>query len=76
MLLKIALALLGAWLVGVLGVYRVGDAVHVLLLVGLMLGLLGALKAREAAITAARHADQSSNKPEPEESRVSGRSVR
>ena len=73
MLMKIALALLGAWLAGVLGVYRVGDAVHGLLLVGLMLGLLGALKAREAAIAAARHGDQPSSTPE--ESRVSGRSV-
>jgi hypothetical protein len=76
MLLKIALVLLAAWLVGVLGVYSVGDAVHVLLLVGLMLLLLGFLRARDAAIATARHLDQSSGKAEPEESRVSGRSVR
>jgi hypothetical protein len=49
MLLKIALALLIAWLLGVLGVYRGGDLVHVLLLVGLMLLLLGFLRARDAA---------------------------
>ena len=41
--------LLIAWLLGVLGLYRIGNLVHVLLLVGLMLLLLGALKARDAA---------------------------
>jgi hypothetical protein len=71
MLLKIALVLLAAWLVGVLGLYR-GDAIHVLLLVGLMLLLLGFVRAREAAITAARQVGQAS-KDKPEESRVSGR---
>ena len=49
MLLRIAFGLLIAWLLGVLGLYRIGDLVHVLLLVGLMLLLLGALKARDAA---------------------------
>ena len=49
MLLKISFVLLSAWLLGVLGLYRVGDRVHVLLLVGLMLLLVGALKARDAA---------------------------
>jgi hypothetical protein len=53
MLFKIAVVLLIAWLLGVLGVYRVGDLVHVLLLVGLMLLLLAFVKAREAAV---RHA--------------------
>jgi hypothetical protein len=48
MLLKIAFILLIAWLLGVLGLYRIGDLVHVLLLVGLLLLLLGALKARDA----------------------------
>jgi hypothetical protein len=38
-----------AWLVGVLGLDDVGDLVHVLLLVGLMMLLLGTLKARDAA---------------------------
>jgi hypothetical protein len=49
MLLKIAFVLLIGWLLGVLGLYSIGDLVHVLLLIGLMLSLLGALKAREAA---------------------------
>ena len=60
MLLKIAFVLLIAWLLGVLGLYRIGDLVHVLLLVGLMLLLLGALRARDAA--AARGRDVSSGK--------------
>lgn len=50
MLLKIALVVLIIWLAGVLGVFDAGTLVHVFLLVGLMLFLLGALKAREAAI--------------------------
>ena len=61
MLLKIAFPLLIVWLLGVLGLYRIGDLVHVFLLVGLMLFLLGALKARDAA--AARGRDVSSGKP-------------
>jgi hypothetical protein len=60
MLFKSALGLLIAWFLGVLGVYRVGILVHVLLLVGLMFLLLALLKARDAA--AARgpdsHADE------------------
>ena len=60
MLLKIAFVLLIAWLLGVLGLYRIGDLVHVLLLAGLMLLLLGALKARDAA--AARRRDVGSGK--------------
>jgi hypothetical protein len=50
MLFKTALALLAVWLLGVVGLYRVGDLVHVLLLVGLMLLLLAFVKAREAAV--------------------------
>jgi hypothetical protein len=61
MLLKNAFVLLIAWLLGVLGLYRIGDLVHVLLLVGLMLFLLAALKARDAA--AARGRDVGSGKP-------------
>jgi len=61
MLLKIAFALLIVWLLGVLGLYTIGDLVHVLLLVGLMLFLLGALKARDAAV--ARGRDGGSHKP-------------
>jgi hypothetical protein len=54
MLLKIAFVLLIAWLLGVVGLYRIGDLVHVLLLIGLMLLLLGALKARDAAVVGGR----------------------
>ena len=54
MLLKIASVLLIAWLLGVLGLYRIGVFVHVLLLVGSMLFLLGALKARDAAAARGR----------------------
>ena len=49
MLFKIALVLLSLWLIGVVGVYNVGDLVHVLLIVGLMLLLLAFLRARDAA---------------------------
>jgi len=49
MLLKIGLVLLVAWLLGIVGLYRLGQNVHFLLLVGLMLLLLGFLKARDAA---------------------------
>ena len=49
MLLKVALLLLLAWLLGVAGAYDAGTLVHVLLLVGLMLFLVAVLKARDAA---------------------------
>jgi hypothetical protein len=49
MLFKISLVLLSLWLIGVVGVYSVGDLVHVFLLVGLMLLLLAFLRARDAA---------------------------
>ena len=49
MLLKAALVVLFVWLVGAMGVYDVGTVVHVLLLVGLMLLLIGILKGRDAA---------------------------
>ena len=49
MLFKTAVALLVAWLLGVIGVYTVGDLIHVLLLVGLLLPLLAFLRARDAA---------------------------
>jgi hypothetical protein len=49
MLFKVAFASLIAWLLGVLGLYRVGDLVHVLLLVGLWLLLIAFLRARDAA---------------------------
>jgi hypothetical protein len=50
MLFKIASVLLIAWLLGVVGVYRVGDLVHLLLFAGLMLLLLAFVRARDAAI--------------------------
>jgi hypothetical protein len=40
---------LSSWLIGVIGVYDVGDLVHVLLLVGLMFLLLAFSRARDAA---------------------------
>ena len=49
MLLKIALALLIVWALGVAGVYAIGQVVHILLLVGLMLVLLSFARAHEAA---------------------------
>ena len=54
MLFKSAFVLLSVWLLGVVGLYRIGEIVHVLLLVGLMLLMIGALKARDAAIASAR----------------------
>jgi hypothetical protein len=53
MLFKVGLVLMAVWLLGLLGVYRIGDLFHVLLLVGLMLLLSGFLRAREAAVRAA-----------------------
>jgi hypothetical protein len=50
MLFKIALALLAAWFIGVLGVFPVGQFVHVLLLVGLALLMIAFLRAREDAV--------------------------
>ena len=58
MLFKIALVLLIAWLLGVLGAYPGGDLVHVLLLVGLMLLLLAFLRARDAAARAGGDPDK------------------
>jgi hypothetical protein len=49
MILKIGLVLLAVWLLGMLGAYQMGQAIHIFLLVGLMLLLLGVLKARDAA---------------------------
>ena len=54
MLLKAALVLLFVWLLGVAGIFDVGTLIHVLLLVGLMLLLLGFLKGRDAAARAKR----------------------
>jgi hypothetical protein len=57
MLFKTAIVLLAIWLLGIVGVYRVGDLVHVVLLVGLMSLLLAMLKARDAAPASAEPAD-------------------
>ena len=59
MLLKAGLFLLALWLVGLLVPNEAGNLIHVLLLVGLMLLLLGFLKARDAA---AKN-DMSKNQP-------------
>ena len=53
MLFKIGLILLAVWLLGLAGLYRIGDLYHGFLLVGLMLLLLGFLHARDAAVRAA-----------------------
>jgi hypothetical protein len=50
MLFKIGLLFLAVWLVGVLGAFEVGEAIHVLLLVGGLLLLIGFLHAREDAL--------------------------
>jgi hypothetical protein len=57
MLLKIALVLMAAWLGGLLGLYDIGDTVHVFFLVGGMLLLLALVKGRDAALTASRRPD-------------------
>jgi hypothetical protein len=60
MLFKIAVALLAAWLLGVIGLYSIGNVVNVLLLVGLMLLLIAFVRARDAA--ARRAADGFANR--------------
>ena len=49
MVLKAAFVLLAIWLLGVIGLYNIGTLVHVPLLIGLLLLLIGGLKARDAA---------------------------
>jgi hypothetical protein len=49
MLFKVAFVLLFLWLFGMAGLYDVGELLHVLLLVGLMLLLMAFIKARDAA---------------------------
>ena len=49
MLFKVAVALLILWGLGIAGIYAVGQVVHVLLLIGLMLLLISIAKAHEAA---------------------------
>ena len=61
MLFKVALVILGAWLLGLVGVFDERGFTHVPLLVGLMLVLLAVLRARDAAMrrTGDRRADES-----------------
>ena len=62
MLFKIAFVLLVAWLLGIFGLYRVGDLVHLLFLVSGLFFLLAVAKARDAATTRQRsdeHPDKS-----------------
>ena len=61
MLLNIGLVLLLAWAIGVLGVYDIGQVVHAFLLGGLMLLLLGFVKARETTTARAPGARDSSS---------------
>jgi hypothetical protein len=49
MLFKVAFVLLFLWLLGMAGLYRIGEFLHALLLVGLMLLLMAFIKARDAA---------------------------
>jgi hypothetical protein len=58
MLFKIAFVLLVAWLLGVFGLYRIGDVVHILFLVGGLFFLLAVAKARDAAITRQRSGER------------------
>jgi hypothetical protein len=60
MLWTVAVVMLVAWLAGVLGLYDIGDVLHVLLLVGLMLLVLAGLGARDAA--AARRGSEPADK--------------
>jgi hypothetical protein len=50
MLFKTSFVLLTSWFLGVAGVYNVGDIVHVLLLIGLLLLVLAFLRSHDAAV--------------------------
>ena len=50
MLTKSGLLLLVLWVVGLSGLYPIGDAFHAFLLVGLLLLLLAFARARDAAL--------------------------
>jgi hypothetical protein len=63
MLLKVALVLLAVWLVGVIGMFDIGSAVHAFLLVGGMLLLLAFAKSRDHAMAALpQHKEPSSRR--------------
>lgn len=53
MILKVAFVLLVVWAIGVFGVYDIGDLTHVFLLGGLMMLMLGLLRARDATAAGA-----------------------
>ena len=65
MVFKSAIALLIAWLIGVLGVYNIGQSVHVLLLVGLMLLLLSTARALDARRGIETHGEEPSQRRPP-----------
>lgn len=69
MTLRIALFLLATWAIARL-VGPAGDLVHVLLLVGLLLLLIGALKARDAAGPSGVSAPNQQQKVDSESARV------
>jgi hypothetical protein len=52
MLFKAAIALLAIWLLGMVGVYRVGDLTHIFLLIGVTVLLLAMLRARRISASA------------------------
>jgi hypothetical protein len=58
MLLRFELAFMAVWLVGVVGLYDIGKAVHVLFLLGGMLLLLGSARARDAVMVESRRAKE------------------
>jgi hypothetical protein len=49
MLFKVAFVLLLVWLLGMAGLYQIGELLHALLLIGLMLLMMAFIKARDAA---------------------------
>lgn len=50
MLFTIAMILLFAWLLGLVGVYTIGSIVHVLLVVAIVLFLVGLLSGRRTIV--------------------------
>jgi hypothetical protein len=49
MLYTIAVVLLVAWFLGIVGTYTIGSLVHVLLVVAIVLGVMGMLSGRRLA---------------------------
>ncbi len=49
MLYTIAVILLVAWFLGIVGTYTIGSLVHVLLVVAIVLGVMGMLSGRRLA---------------------------